>query len=184
MIVKGVVYKIFSRPAGRGTAYSIKLDGNDTYFNAGFKDPGLNQGDSIQFEAGLNAKGYWEANLQSLRKVDPEPVVHTNASTTKVLGKDDYWTRKEQRDLVNDNARNVGASTNTAIAFVELLLKAEAVKIPAKTADREVVIAELVDYYAKKFRGEPAVDGVLPSTGESPVTETAVEAVNDAANWN
>jgi len=182
MIIKGIVYKIFSRPAGRGTAYSIKLDGNDTYYSAGFKDPGLGAGDSVQFEAAQNEKGYWQADIKSLRKVDPEPQV-ANKSVAGVAGKDDYWSRKEQRDLANDNARNVGASTNTAIAFVELLLKSDAIKIPTKMQDREEVIAGLVDYYAKKFRGETPVEHVLPSTGSAPAKQDEVDT-DQAANWS
>jgi hypothetical protein len=183
MIVKGVVYKVFSRPAGRGTAYSIKLEGNDVYYGCGFKDPGLNPGDAVQFEANLNAKNYWEVDPKSIRKLDSTPVIHnpTARQAVAVNGKDDYWTRKEQRDIANDVARNIGASTNTAISFVELLLKAEAVKLPAKIADREQVLAELVSYYAKKFRGESTEDEAPTPT---PVVEQAAVEAPDAANWN
>lgn len=179
MMAKGVVYKIFERAAGRGKAYSIKLDGDQNYYGTGFKAPGCKAGDYVEFEADKNAKGYWEAKLDSIRVLDSQPVEAAKA-VGKVIGKDDYWTRKESRDLENDNRRNVGASLNTAIEFVELLLKAEAVKLPAKIPDREEAIRNLVVYYSTKFRTLETGTTEEPAVVEE---EIAVAAQSNAANW-
>ena len=178
MMVKGLVYKVFSRQAGRGTAYSIKLDGDAEYYGTGFKSPGNIEGKYVTFEAGKNAKGYWEVDLSSLRVMETDAKVAAK-EVGDVLTKDTYWNRKEERDVLNDKLRNVGASTNTAIAFVELLLKAEAIQIPTKKPDREKAIAELVSYYAAKFRGENPVDAVLPQKAPE-----AAEALAEASGWN
>lgn len=149
-MVKGVVYKVFSRQAGKGTAYSIKLDGDENYYGCGFKSPGNLDGKYVSFEAGKNAKGYWEADLKTLTVMDNVPSVANKSVSAN--SKDAYWSGREERDLVNDRQRHVGASVNTAIAFVELLTKVDAIKQAKSQSDRADILFDMVVYYAGKFQ--------------------------------
>jgi hypothetical protein len=173
-MVQGIVYKVFSRQVGRGTAYSIKLDGDDRYYGAGFTRPAIEAGDSVKFSVRQNAKGYWDADLKTLVKQDQTPKVMTNSVGN--MSKDDYWRRKEERDLKNDEARNVGAARNTAIAFVDLLAKHDAIAWPAKAkqGDKEQHLVNLVEYYAGMYSGN-----------KQPTAEVAEETQEDSedSSW-
>lgn len=180
-MVKGLVYKVFSRQAGRGTAYSIKLDGDETYYGCGFKNPGNLDGKYVSFEAGKNAKGYWDANLATLTVLDSAPqVANKSVASATAGGKDDYWRRKEERDLVNDVQRHIGASANTAIAFVDLLLKTDSVAVPTKKADRADIIFDLVAHYATKFQS--LSEGAKPADPKPADESPAAEPAED--NWS
>jgi hypothetical protein len=171
--IKGVVYKVFTRPAGRGTAYSIKLDGDAVYYGTGFKAPPVTAGQYISFEASKNARGHWDAEMDTIKILPNEVQVQTTGSGMSIT-KDDYWKRKEDRDLLNDKLRNVGARTNTAIAFVELLIKADAVKLPAKQSDREEVIAGLVKHYT---------DTIGMPDKEQEAVAVIAEVVEETGDW-
>ena len=191
MIVKGVVYKVFDREVntkrGKAKAYSIKLDGDDNYYGVGFTNPNLTAGDYVSFDAGKNAQDYWQADPKSIRKMDREPTEARTNVASVVKGKDDYWNRKEARDLENDHKRNVGASLNTAIDFVELLLKAEAIQIPTKKSDREKIMSDLVIYYANKFRNlnlEPEASTTVVKVDPISYDEQVDQVTTPAAsNW-
>lgn len=72
-------------------------------------------------------------------------------------GKDDYWRRKEERDVEVQRAIQYQSSRNAAIAAFDVLLKAEAVKLPAKQADKYdaalALIEELTDHFNHQVDG-------------------------------
>lgn len=182
-MVKGVVYKVFSRQVGKGTAYSIKIDGDDNYYGCGFKNPGNLDGKYVSFDAGKNAKGYWEADLKTLTVMDTAPVVANKSVPSSA--KDAYWSAKEERDLVNDRQRHIGASVNTAIAFVELLTKADAIKQAKSQSDRADILFDLVVYYSGKFQklaegeeAKPEVNSAAEAAGSQD------EGSGNAGDWS
>lgn len=179
-VVKGVVYKIGTKrgttKTGRPyTLYSIKLDGDERYFGAGFQDPGAAEGETISFEVKPDGK-FWNLDPSTIKRHKSDPVV-VSKSVASNMSKDDYWKRKEDRDLLNDKLRNEGARRNTAIAFVELLFKTESLKLPTKIPDREAYILEMVNKYSEEFSSEPVTEEV-EAEEDSPV-QTA-----DGENWN
>lgn len=178
-MVKGKVFKVSGKQFQFGMLYSIKLDGNPTYYSTGKDKPRCKDGDYVQFEEYQNVAGYWNAKPESVLVLDETPQVSTGASVKTAyqggVSKDDYWARKEARDLENDKARNVGASRNTAIAFVDLLQKSEALKLPTKQSEKADVLFEYVEHYAQKFQAaNPAP--------EAPV-EPTTDAVDAADGW-
>lgn len=50
--VKGKVWKVYQKEWKNKTLYTIKIDGNDTYYRCGEKDPGNLTGKVVEFEAG------------------------------------------------------------------------------------------------------------------------------------
>lgn len=69
-------------------------------------------------------------------------------------GKDDYWARKEERDVDVQKAIQYQASRNAAIAALDSMLTVEAVKLPAKQADKYdaylALLEELTDHFNKQ----------------------------------
>ena len=68
------------------------------------------------------------------------------------MSKDDYWARKEERDIETQKKIQYQASRNTAIAALDVLLKAEAVKLPAKQADKYDAALALIDELTEHFQ--------------------------------
>ena len=60
----GTVEKIFDKTIatkrGKRQVFSVKIDGNDAWFGAGFDKPSVVEGDYVQFEGSQNEKGFWD----------------------------------------------------------------------------------------------------------------------------
>lgn len=154
-MVSGVVDRISERDGKFGKMYSIKLRDNDVWYGLkGYRPGAVKQGQVVEFEAAQNARGYWDADGKNIRVLQ-DAVVEAPAARAVARGatvtKDDYWRRREERDVVNDQLRNIGAARNTAIAFVDLLAKYEGLKLPTKQADREKALLEAVEHYREEF---------------------------------
>jgi len=173
----GVVQRHFDKNWGNKTFYSFTLSGQDGFFNTGIKKPPAT-GATVEFEAEPNDKGYLEVNTKTIQyKTDGEPQSASVAKAApKTTSEKGYWERKEAREARNDALRELGASRNTAIAVIELMLKAEAIKLPAKQADKEAVLWEVLDKYTQKLMGSSApVDADAEIPFEAPKTSTEEE---------
>jgi hypothetical protein len=179
-MVEGTVYKIFEKPTKFGKMYSVKLMDDPNYYGTGKIAPPVREGAKVQFTAGQNERGYWDADPKSFKVVEASVSVAPSArSSVKVNAKDDYWTRKEERDLLNDKLRNIGAARNTAIEFVKFLVAQEAVTLPSKKADKADALLALVEHYRVEFQ---KVEEAKPvDTGE---TEEVIDDLKDAGEWN
>lgn len=153
-MITGIVDKVLTKAWNGKTFYSLALV-NDKIYGFGMFKPSANVGDTVSFEAKENAKGYMEADKTTLKVTKGESKVVSGGSVraSSMMGKDDYWSRKEARDIENDKLRTIGASRNTAIAWVDLLIKAEALKLPTKVSEREDALALLLDEYTNRFMG-------------------------------
>lgn len=172
MLVEGVVERTSEKPGKFGTMYSVKLRNSDTWYGLkGAKYQPFKNGQKVEFDAAQNQRGYWDADSKSVRVLEDvvaEAPAAAAVGRSNYISKDDYWSRKEERDLKNDHLRNVGAARNTAIAFVDLLAKYEAVKLPAKQAEREAALLEAVETYKEEF-----MKGVESEPAEAVATTTA-----------
>lgn len=176
-MAEGVVYKVFERPGKFGTMYSIKLNDDANYYGTGKARPPVKEGQKIQFSAAQNARGYWDADVNSIKVV--EATVSAAPSARSVAGKDDYWNRKEERDLVENARRHEGASRNTAIEFVKFLVEQEALPVPAKKAEKADALLEYVEHYKAIFMGEVGKEESNASATEAAPVETA-----EGGDWN
>lgn len=173
----GVVQKVIDRngPGGK-VFYSFTLSGQDGFFGTGTKKPPA-VGTSISFSAGENAAGYLQADTKTIQyksdgAVGPASVVRT-ASQAKAGGKSveekGYWEKREAREVRNDNLRELGASRNTAIALIDLMIKNEAVPLPKTVAKREEFLFTLLDTYVGKLMGK-GTETVIEEPAKEDVT--------------
>lgn len=65
--------------------------------------------------------------------------------------KDDYWKKKEQTDKLTQRAIQQQSARNSAIAFMDVLFKNEAVKLPAKQGDKMDAALALLDELTARF---------------------------------
>jgi hypothetical protein len=183
--------------------YSIKL--NDIYYSVGSKQP-PEAGTLVEFEAEKNDKGYWnvtKAGLTVVKAEAPSQSVATRAvaaAAVSPMSKDDYWRRKEERDLAKedewiakDKRIELQSCRNSAIELVKLLITpiqtAEGpvaiVKLPGKAKQVEFV-EKLVDEYTSKFVSENNKKNEEIPNAEVPV-EGPVESVpqsDDGETWS
>src|SRR6185312_7114829 len=161
LMVEGVIQRINERPWQNKKFYSFALSGQDGWFNTGMKrPPGV--GTSVRFDTKTDAKGYVNVDgpieIRSDGAVEPTPSVNRfqNGSQRITAGSQSngaagaYWDRKEARDVRNDELRELGASRNTALTIIDLMIKQEAVKLPA-AGKREEFIWTLLDRYTSKL---------------------------------
>ena len=189
MLQKGIVKKIVSTPFGNKMLYSIALVDTDGLFGFGNHNPKVKGGDTVEFEAAKNPKGFWQAEASSLHLLQEGSEVVSNGSSARPVaaakGKEDYWEAKFKRDVRQDELREIGATRNTAIEWVKLLIEKEAVKLPTKVADREQLLNDLLNDYIGKFRGL-AKEVPQKDAGKAVQAAPAQEAVTEEgdSDWN
>ena len=66
-------------------------------------------------------------------------------------GKDAYWDNKAKTDKLTQRAIQHQSARNSAIAFMDVLFKNEAVKLPAKQADKMDAALSLLDSLTAQF---------------------------------
>lgn len=184
MQYEGFVNKVLSRPFGNKTMYSLTLVNQDGFFGFGGDKPKANQGDKVSFEAETNAKGYLQAKGYSLRVLAPAAESVSTAPTARQAtggnGQSAYWDRKEARDLKQDELREIGATRNTAIEWIKLLLDKEAIKLPTKIADKEAFLQELLRDTVDKLRHGPKGS---PDRAPEAVTAVGITENTDEVIW-
>lgn len=159
---KGTATKVIKR----GRFYSMLVD--DKWYGLGSNDPGFSDGAMVEFEVTQNGDYFNAKNVKVLGKSATKPVT-TGSRTVNNNEKEDYFRRKEERDVLNDKLRNIGAGRNTAIAFVDLLVKADAIKLPAAQNKKADALFEAVEYYRVKF--EQQSDSPVQVSGSEEVEE-------------
>lgn len=181
-IATGFISEVVQRPWKNKVFYSLRLVNDSNLYGFGPTNPMARNGDEAMFEWSMNDKGYPTADATTLKikKGTTHTVTGATVRASSAMGKDDYWSRKETRDVENDKLRAVGASRNTAIAWVELLLKAEALKLPAKASDREAALNALLDETTARFMGVEAEKAATDGGSDIPVTP----APDGDGEWN
>jgi hypothetical protein len=183
--VKGVVARIYSKDFGDATAWSFTLRGDRTFYRAGNKKPFFSEGDSVQFDVEMKGQN---AYARGVSKWEGEPSQQNTPVAAMVAArtvtKDDYWVQRESRDVETQKRIELQSCRNSAIALVAELLKVEAVKLPAKQADKVPVIEELVTHYTKFFIDQNSgkqSEEVIHEAAEPVATE---KKENNDADWN
>ena len=71
---EGTLEKIFEKAIttrrGKKNVYSLKIDGNDNWFDCGFEKPAVEEGKYVQFEAERNDKGYWKVDKSGVIEIE------------------------------------------------------------------------------------------------------------------
>lgn len=156
--IQGVVEHMSERPAGRGVAYGLKVNGE--WFGNGFSKPACSKGDTVKFAWANNAKGYATIEEGTLEVVsDAAPAAPNSAGKAQGNSYDD-------RQL----AISYQAARKDALQFTEILLSVDGVKLPAK-GDKLEILEGLVNEMTNQFFEDTKVLG--KSTADTAV-EVAV----------
>lgn len=169
----------------RGKATNIQVNGQ--WFGCGFNGVPANKGDQVQFEAIQNGQ-YLNADMATFQVVaggQPQQQAPRNAGQSggyrkqygggaqrqaapqSAASKDDYWTKKEGRDVITQQVIQLQASRNAAIAVCSAALAQGVLPLPAKKADAFdaflAAIDEVTQRYeassgAKRDGGDPFAD--------------------------
>jgi hypothetical protein len=211
-VVEGIIGRVSSRQFNGKNFYSFALNGQDGWYGTGIKRPPP-EGTSVRFESKKTPKGYLEVDGAIEIRTDGEAGTarissngssNTSSGNAGVVGNSGaggyskksaeergYWDRKEQRDLKNDADRELGASRNTALNIIDLMIKHEAVKFPA-VAKREEFIWTLLDKYTAKLMEHSSLnrlsgmDKGTKSETSTPEAEPSTLSTADENNevWN
>lgn len=167
--IQGTVTKITSQPRGqRGNlAYSLQIDNGD-YYGHGFNQPTCREGDQIEFNIDWNGQ-YKNVNVQSVRVLnqgggqqDAQPTPQQRQPQQRGAqqssykkpaagGRDKYWDDKAKDDKARQACIEHQSSRNAAINLLDVLMREEVVKLPAKAAAKFDAAMALVDEITDKF---------------------------------
>lgn len=168
--------------------YSIQLDGDRTYYNTGTNVPRVQPGDYVTFEAEVGQNGRTKADLKTLRVENngapPPPSGRTAAAVAKSAGmsKDDYWTRREERDLETQKRIERQSCRNSAIELVDLLIRNEALTLGAKAKKADVIVAA-VDEYTEYYLNANSGAATVAAEVDTKTTESD-EPTEDEGDWS
>lgn len=158
-IGKGVVSKINARAtANGGTSYSFALKGQDGWYGLGFTAPQFKEGSSVQFDI-VQRGNYFDAkNIVPWDGSGDQPAPPVREVVAKPGfsggkrpfggGKSEeekaYWGNRDAKEKDTQKRIEVQAARNAALEFLKLAVSAEAVKLPAKQADKYDALAALL----------------------------------------
>lgn len=138
--VKGQVFKVYPKTfPGKAESYSVKLEDNPIYYRMGTRRfAGIAEsGNVIEFSATPNTDGK-SANVDGDVKLSA-PAAVAATGTPALSGS------------ARDNSIQYQSSRKDALEFVGLIVKTDAVKLPAKQAAKLVALTALVDQYTASF---------------------------------
>lgn len=187
MHFSGIVQKISAFPYRGKNLMSFTLQGTQGFFQLGEKSPSFLEGQSLEFsaDAGKRANSF-NVDFSSIKVVQgntqtagtPAQVAAGNVTpirqragaavrTGDIMSKDDYWRRREERDLLTQKRIERQSCRNSAIALASVLY--DGVDINEKQ------LGEFVGNWTEQYLNEN--DG-------TPTAEAAPQvAVQTAGEW-
>lgn len=179
-MIRGVISRVFEKKFGDDTAFSFRLQNDETFYRAG-KRLLFQEGDAIQFEVELKNNNAYARGIQKW----VEGGEATAAPATNVVqlarasgpSKGDYQATQARIELQS--------CRNSALELVKMLLQAEAFKLPTKVADKESALYDAVNHYTDLFLKQNAAGSPLAATtAVEPLGEEAPKkASGDDSNW-
>ena len=137
-VVTGVVESASDKDFGNGPVYSLKVNG--TWYSFGFNQPSCARGDNVSFDTKTNGK-YTNGVAASLE-------INSSGSSPSSSSSTSSGDNTVQNSIIYQSSRK------DAIHFLEVAASLEAVKLPAKAADKLSVLEEMLDYYTLRFAWE------------------------------
>ena len=173
-MISGIVSKVNARDmqGARGPykLYSFALQGQQGWHSLGFELHGISEGQSISFETRQNARGYAEVDPDSIKILEGQVVAARDAAVVakapytpkKVWGggksggkKDEYWDNREARDIETQKRIELQSCRNSALQFIDILVKTDAMKFgKASQAEKAGILEDMLSHYTKAFLAE------------------------------
>ncbi len=69
----GIVAVVNERPGKYGPMFSLKLEGDETWYGTKSTKPEVSNGDSIEFNFSVNPRGYSDADVDSISVLEAAP---------------------------------------------------------------------------------------------------------------
>lgn len=184
----------------KGKFWTIKMD-DGQWYGCGKERPKFDKGDTIRFETVTNGR-YLNVNEETVEVVTDAPAPRRSPAPTSApkkfsteMSKDDYWRRKEERDLSKDEVHagvqkeiRLQASRNAAIELMSVAIQAgllpDVVEEKKKKGTRFDILLTYVDKLTQKFYNETAAisavakDSVAEEEGEDDDAPAAGDAPN------
>lgn len=206
-MIKGVVQKIMVNPQYGLTSFVIK--GQDGFFSLGKDKPTFKEGDAIQFDTQQQGKYTYARNIAPWTEsgaVSSPPVASianasSNSSFTPRAGKrswngggssgtnekDEYWRRKEERDLAKEGEYaqtqkriEIQAARNAAIETAKTMWQFDITPKPKKATEHYdaflALVEELTDKYIQSTAGRFHIETEATTGLEAQGTSTASSA--------
>lgn len=118
----GILSKILAKETGY---FSLKI--GEEWYGGGKSAPNASQGDLVEVTyttKEMNGRVY--RNATAVVVVNKQATVARSAkeavASMSDFGKDAFWKKKEERDIVNDSKRELGATRNTAVEIVNFAI--------------------------------------------------------------
>lgn len=166
--------------------YSFRLVNDDTWYNCGTKHPGVTKGDMIEFDVNKTENGRAQVNTDTIKVTKPAKTQVMTGKNGIGMTKDDYWSRKEERDIQTQKVIQLQSSRNSAIELTDVLIKNGAINLDkAAVAKRKQIILdqfnELVEYFQKESRGVNVPGNEAEMIDED--TTEPVETSEEEGDW-
>jgi len=175
--VVGFVEKVTEYPSkfkGKDSAWAAIVDNVRYSFGFSRWQP-VKEGEYVGFEASQDAKGYWVADLSTIKK-EQAPAKQTGSSSQRAAASSGV---APAGDLRQDSIIYQSQGTR-AVAFVDMLLRNSLVDFgKAKGAQKIELVEVYVDHYTKRFFDD--VKRLAPPEHESPVDAEAPAEVTAIA---
>ena len=151
MQFKGTVSKILEKNGrsakGPWTLYNVVLatEAGEVVIGFGFDKPKVREGSVVSMEAAENAKGYWEADKNSVQVLKEEG---GGASDTKTVSNGVAAVDQRQRSIITQS------SYGYAVSIVDTLLANDLIKLPpakSKANDSYDLYMEVLDRVAQRI---------------------------------
>ncbi len=178
-MIKGQARNISAKPFdgrnGPVTLYSFQLEGDRRYFRTGTTQPPMAAGEFIEFTA-VEKNGNFNVNIDTIQTIAQQEVQqapkpsgqtdqpsNTSGSTGAPTGgdynphkdysnKDNYWARREERDLVTSARINYSASQRDAITLIVAALEQDCLSFGNVAKGKKLdMLYDFIDKATERF---------------------------------
>lgn len=132
MMIQGVIQKTFTNVVRGKNLHSFTIRGTQGFFRTQEVPCPMKEGTYVQFEAD-DKNNVNMSTLVAMDKRAPEQMPTEQAvsrAASHVNSKDDYWTRKEERDLETQKVIQYQAARNSAIAAISTAVSQGIITLP------------------------------------------------------